>query len=98
MPSEKVVSIQNLAWRAHLAEYVAEFRPESTPEHDLVFELAAAQWRIRRLLKTGANRDLTPLHELYDLALANLLEIQARRNPPDPPPARSVRLMPRLAA
>jgi hypothetical protein len=41
-------------WQQHLDSYLDQFLPATAPERDLVFRIAAAQWRIRRAIEIEA--------------------------------------------
>ena len=50
--NSKNIVLQNenpVAWEHHHQCYLDQFHPASKPEHDLVTEMAAAMWRLRRL-------------------------------------------------
>jgi hypothetical protein len=93
----------------HQAAYVRRFRPIDPPERDLVEAMAAAQWRLRRLIviETQLLQDGDPavalgiitryegqLNRSYDRAFKHLEALKATR----PPASRTAPAKPQEAA
>ena len=84
------------AFDRHVAAYVHRFQPADQPERDLVEAIAAAQWRLKRLMTIEASlfdgddlgralglvtRYESQLNRTYDRALQQLQDLQNNRPP-----------------